>query len=261
MSATTTVTLSGAPARMAAPRAGRPWRRRDVRPRAPLRWCPRPRSRDRPSEQSRNRSPVRASRTMRSGSSPSLPVRTRVTRERRGWLSASSSVMRPSSTRDCTKEWSWVIWLNFAPQEVSPRVTDVGGATLLPARRSASPWCPCPGLEAVVDLRLDLAVGGRNGPAEVVGRVVATVALLVEVTMVPMAMELAMSPPAWLSCRRRPRRGGAGIPGVLVLRADQSHVGAGCVVERDLHAAVVSSSARRQSCRSQHGSGPPPRVR
>ena len=112
MSATTTVTLSGAPARMASSTSrsavaatGRP--AESTSSMVSLATKP-----DRPSEQSRNRSPVRASRTMRSGSSPSLPVRTRVTRERCGWLSASSSVMRPSSTRDCTKEWSWVIWLN-----------------------------------------------------------------------------------------------------------------------------------------------------
>ena len=52
-------------------------------------------------------------------------------------------------------------------------------------------------LRAVVDLRLDLGVRGGDAPAQVLGGVVAAVALPSRVTIVPMAMELAMSPPAW----------------------------------------------------------------
>ena len=69
----------------------------------------------------------------------------------------------------------------LAPQEVSPRVTDVGERHLVTrAEERGHRGAHALELGAVVDLRLDLGVGGRNGPAEVVGRVVATVALPVE---------------------------------------------------------------------------------
>ena len=112
MSATTTVTLSGAPARRASSTSRSAVGPTGLPAESTSSMVSRATKPERPSEQSRNRSPGRASRTMRSGSSPSLPVSTRVTSERCGWLSASASVMRPSSTSDCTKEWSCVIWWN-----------------------------------------------------------------------------------------------------------------------------------------------------
>ena len=152
----------------------------------------------------------------------------------------------------------------LAPQEVSPRVTDVGERHLVTcAQERGHRGAHALELGAVVDLRLDLGVGGRNGPAEVVVRVVATVALPVEGhhgADGDGAGDVASGVASHAVGDHE--EVGAGIPGVLVLRADQSHVGAGCVVERDLHVAVVSSSTRRQSCRcAARFRPPPPRVR
>ena len=88
--------------------------------------------------------------------------------------------------------------VELRPAEVRPRVTDVGERHLVTcAEERGHRGAHALELGAVVDLRLDLGVGGRNGPAEVVVASSPPWLSPSRVTMVPMAMELAMSPPAW----------------------------------------------------------------
>ena len=63
---------------------------------------------EQPSEQSRSRSPGASSRVKTSGSGSWTPSTARRIRLRCGWIRASSSVIRPSSIRLCTKVWSLV---------------------------------------------------------------------------------------------------------------------------------------------------------
>jgi hypothetical protein len=109
-SATTTVMLSGPPPRMASSMS---WTVTSSRSGIVLSvWCSVSAltTSDRPSEQSRYRSPAMALRMDRSGSASPRPSSARRISERCGWVAASSWLSRPSSTSDCTREWSWVIW-------------------------------------------------------------------------------------------------------------------------------------------------------
>jgi len=73
---------------------------------------------ERPSEQSIQRSPSRVSSTIESISGElSTSPSTRISTERRGCTIASSAVMRPASTRRCTKVWSVEIWLS-SPERI-----------------------------------------------------------------------------------------------------------------------------------------------
>ncbi len=70
---------------------------------------------DSPSEHSRYRSPACASSIDRSGSASEVPSRARSSSDRCGWVAASSGLIRPSSTSDWTRVWSWVICWNSPP--------------------------------------------------------------------------------------------------------------------------------------------------
>ena len=87
--------------------------------------------REQPSEQSRIRSPAPSSRVNTSGSGSCTPSTARRIRLRCGWTRASSSVIRPSSIRLCTKVWSLVSWRERAvAQQVAAAVADVADADL-----------------------------------------------------------------------------------------------------------------------------------
>ena len=153
----------------------------------------------------------------------------------------------------------------LAAQEVGARVADVGQGDLVAgAQEGGDGGAHALQLGTVLDPGLDLGVGGRERAAEVVGRVVPAVALAVEGDhradrdgARDVAARVAAHP-VGDDEEVRP-----GIPGVLVLRAHQAHVGAGSVVERDLHGACPSvpqlddslADAQHAASLDRHGRG------
>ena len=89
------------------------------------------------------RRPARAGTA--SASAPGWPLRTRSSSERCGWTAASASLIRPSSTSDCTQLWSWVRRRSVpVAQQVGAAVADVDQARARRRRRAPpSRSCPC----------------------------------------------------------------------------------------------------------------------
>jgi len=106
--------------------------------------------------------------------------------------------MRPSSTSDCTNEWSWVICDKVSPRRRYARESPMWArATLLPARRRAVTVVPMPWssglcstrdwISALAAARVRLRWSVASSPPWLSPS---------RETIVPIAMELAMSPPA-----------------------------------------------------------------